>query len=58
MNDVQIRAYVADLYKSPRWVARVNHMSDAQVYAIYVKAQAKLEEVKDKEKEPQDEIPF
>jgi hypothetical protein len=58
MNDAQIRAYVADLYKSPRWAARVNHMSDAQVYAIFVKAQAKLEEEKDKEKEDDDEIPF
>jgi len=48
MNAQQMRNYVADLYKGPRWSARVAKMSDAQVFAIYKAKQKHDEEKKEK----------
>jgi hypothetical protein len=59
MNNEQLRAYVAGLYKGPRWAARVNLMSDSQIYAIYMQKKKYDEEnPPKKENDEQDELPF
>jgi hypothetical protein len=60
MNDAQRRAFVAGLYRGPRWQRRVSLMSDAQVYAIYMAKQKYDEEHKleQKEEKKDDDIPF
>lgn len=60
MNDAQRRAYVAGLYRGPRWQKRVSLMSDSQVYAIYIQKQKYDEEHKleKKEEDNNDDIPF
>jgi hypothetical protein len=60
MVDVDKRAFVADLYPSRRWKQKVTRMSDAQVTAIYLREQAKIQSPQqDKPKEDGDnDIPF
>lgn len=65
MSDIeQKRAFVGEMYSSPGWKRKVRKMSDAQVFAIYMREQHKLDNHPDKdEPEPQeesgdDEIPF
>lgn len=66
MTDIeQKRAFVGEMYKSPGWKSKVRKMSDAQIFAIYMREQHKLNNHPQKdEPEPQeeesgdDEIPF
>ena len=61
MTDIeQKRAYVAELYSSPRWKRRVAKMSDAQVIAIYMREQDTDHHKSDKPKQESDddELPF
>jgi hypothetical protein len=44
------RQFVADLYPGARWKRRVAQMSDAQIFAIWVKEQQKKQEPPKKEK--------
>lgn len=51
------RQFVSDMYSGRRWKQKVARMSDAQIYAIWVKEQEK----KDPPPKPNDEsenIPF
>lgn len=57
MADIQAkRQYVADMYPHKGWKNKVNHMSDIQVIAIYMKEQAKPKPKKEKNQD--DDIPF
>lgn len=57
MTDEQKRAAVTAMYpNSASWKRKVVRMSDAQVYAIWAKAQQKQEPKPDKPE--QDDIPF
>lgn len=53
------RAFVANMYPGKGWKNKVKNMSDIQVVAIYLKAQAAADTPKpEKEKENEDDIPF
>lgn len=41
VTDQQKRAYVAEMYPSANWKKKVAKMSDAQVFAIYMREQHK-----------------
>lgn len=56
MTDEQKRAFVAGMYHGKSWKNKVKRMSDAQVYAIWAKAQQKKNDKPDKPE--QDDIPF
>lgn len=57
MADIQAkRTYVTAMYPGKGWKNKVKHMSDIQVTAIYLKAQANPKPKK--EKKDEDEIPF
>lgn len=37
MTTEYMRRYIADAYPGPKWADRVKKMSDAQVYATYMR---------------------
>lgn len=65
MSDIERkRAFVGEMYPGPGWKKKVRKMSDAQIFAIYMREQHKLNNhpVKDEPETPEestsDEIPF
>lgn len=58
MTDVNKRLFVADMYPSPRWKAKVANMSDAQVFAIWARSQEKKPQEPKAKDNREDDIPF
>lgn len=60
MSSEREREYVAGLYPSARWRQKVARMSDAQVIAIFLKAQSKPQHTQpDPDEDPEEpNIPF
>ncbi len=56
----QQRLYVDAMYPSPRWKQKVSRMTDAQVYAIYMRTIQKEHEAKETKKKTDNDqdIPF
>lgn len=57
MTNDDKRMYVADMYPSPGWKAKVANMSDAQVFAIWARAHEKPQDPPNP-KDNEDDIPF
>lgn len=57
MSSEPEREYVAGMYPSARWRQKVARMSDAQVIAIYLKAQSKPQHEQSKPDDPDPEEP-
>lgn len=61
-NMAQKRAFVGELYPGPNWKKKVNKMTDAQIFSIYMRNQDSFsgpKEVEPKDKEDGDDgIPF
>lgn len=57
MTDAQKREEVTKMYKGPNWATKVKSMSDAQVFAIWMKNQIKDTKV-EKNDESNPDIPF
>lgn len=60
VTDIEFkRAWVADMYPGPRWKKKVEHMSDGQVIAIYMREHEHPHgEPKRKKESDSDDIPF
>lgn len=63
MTDIeQKRAFVGEMYPGEGWKSKVRKMSDAQIFAIYMREQHKLNnhptENEPKKEEDSNDIPF
>lgn len=57
-SDISIRAAVKDMYPNSRWAAKVDKMTDDQVYAIYIKNLDHPHPLQQKERPPEQERLF